>query len=71
MKIKNYYVENTTTCANEATFKSLKKAVAFCVIRKDTNLMIHVGGWNLDSYEIGDTTETLYTRCKKYLAELR
>ena len=70
MKIKTYYVEHTIS-SEYVTFKSLKKAVEYSIQKKNEMLIIHVGGWNLDGYNRGDTFETLYNRCKKYLAEIK
>lgn len=67
--IKNFYVENTIT-EEEKSFNSLKKAVEYCIKQKNTNLLIHIGGYNLEYYEQGDTYETLYNKCKEILEKI-
>lgn len=69
MKIKRYYVQNTLTDKTKG-FSSLKKAVEYCITEKNTALLIHIGGYNLDYYKIGDDFLSLYSRCKEYLNSL-
>lgn len=61
-----FYVENDD-CENIFATYSLTAAVRFCVDKKDPSLLIHIGYWNLDGYKDGDTFNSLYKRCEKYL----
>lgn len=70
MKIKRYYVQNALTDKTNG-FSSLKKAVEYCITERNTALLIHIGGYNLDYYKIGDTYITLYNRCKDFINELK
>ncbi len=63
-----FFVQNIYT-DNEKKFQSLKKAVEFCIKEKNTCNLIHVGFWNLDYYQLGDTVETLIARCRKIIKD--
>ena len=70
MRIKRYYVQDALTDKTKG-FQSLKKAVEYCISEKNTSLLIHIGGYNLDYYKKGDTYTTLYNRCKDFINELK
>lgn len=67
--IKRYYVEHYYT-DEEKGFKTLTAAVKYVLEKKDTNLLIHIGGYNLDYYHNGDTFESLYNRCVAIVEQL-
>lgn len=67
--IKKYYVEHYYT-DEQKSFKTLTAAVKYVLEKKDTNLLIHIGGYNLDYYHNGDTFESLYNRCATIVAHL-
>lgn len=65
-----YYIEDTKTNRDILSTCSLWHACELAVNRHDTNILIHIGSFNLDYYMRGDTTLSLYDRCKKILASL-
>lgn len=66
--VKRYYVENV--CTNEEKdFKTLTAAVKYVLEKKDANLLIHIGGYNLDYYHNGDTFNSLYNRCASIIKQ--
>lgn len=68
--VKRFYVEDTLTCTEVATFFSLTQAVEYVIAKANTNLLIHIGGYNLHYYLKGDTHNTLYLRCANTIATL-
>lgn len=60
--IKRFYVQHCFTDC-QVGFSSLTAAVRYAVSQKDTNLLVHIGFFNLDYYRNGDTFDTLYQRC--------
>ena len=67
--IKRFYVQNTITDEQKG-FCSLTQAVEYAIEKANTNLLIHIGGYNLEYYLIGDTFDSLYTRCANIIARL-
>lgn len=67
--VKKYYVAHSYL-DEEKTFKTLSGAVKYVIEQKDPNLLIHIGGYNLDSYNRGDSFESLYNRCVDTLASI-
>lgn len=64
-----YYVQNIYT-DEERSFNTLKKAATYAVAQDDTRNIIHIGKYNLEYYEIGDTVESLYNKCKATETEI-
>ena len=69
--VKRFYVEDTRDNTEQAVFFSLTQAVEYVVAQADTNLLIHIGGYNLHYYCNGDTTNSLFLRCANTLATIR
>jgi hypothetical protein len=67
--VKRYYVQHSYTDEQKG-FTTLTSAVKYVIEKKDHNLLIHIGGYNLDSYNRGDSFETLYNRCVNTLASI-
>lgn len=67
--VKRYYVQNVNT-NEEKSFKTLAAAVKYALEKKDTNLLIHIGGYNLDYYHCGDNFENLYNRCVTIVTQI-
>ena len=68
--IKRFYVENTLSNEKDKIFYSLQKAVEYVIEQADENLLIHIGGYNLEYYIKGDTVNGLYLRCSNIIATL-
>lgn len=68
--IKRFYVQDTRDNSEIATFFSLTQAVEYLIAKADTNLLIHIGGYNLSYYLIGDTHNKLYIRCANIISRL-
>lgn len=60
--IKKFYLEDTKT-GKTVVAHSLRHACELAVNAHDINLLIHIGGYNLDYYQPYDSTATLYNRC--------
>lgn len=69
--IKRFYVENTLSNEKDKIFYSLKKAVEYVIEQANENLLIHIGGYNLEYYIKGDTVNSLYLRCSNIIATLK
>ena len=60
--IKNFYLENTNT-GKTVVAHTLRHACELAVNAHNTNLLIHIGGYNLDYYQPNDSVTMLYNRC--------